>query len=219
MILIVLYLMVCMGCLTSEPAQIDTGHNNSAVTATATPPANKDDSAQKTRTSSTNQPKIIKGGEFCEDYLLKKIDTEKDSTSVFSELKFNPKDKSLSAGIKNWLDTADRDKLEANRLEGKGKNVLLLHSQNTAATGLAANLEYWIIQNGDKALEFQSFSKNPKLIWLDKDGAINYYSVVYSDEFIDNKDWDNLTFKIEKYKVNSIGESKLIETENNLKCE
>lgn len=218
LILIPFLLALSFGCR-SEASTGNTaaGNDQPEITASPTPPiANKE---KTDNPDSPASPGIIAGGKFCEKYLLSKIAADKDEASTLSELKFNPKDKNLPAAAKTWLDSAVQATLAANRLQGKGKNFLLLHAENTAATGLAANLEYWLIQFDRKAIEFQSFSENPQLIWLDKAGALNYYSVVYSDEFIENKDWDNPTYKIEKYHVNPVGEKVLVSTENYLKCE
>lgn len=164
---------------------------------------------------------IKDGGEFCEKYLLKKIAKEKLVSNRLVKLKnFNPEDESLSPTVKKWLESMRWDELLAAELRNDQQKVLLLRSTSYGATGLATNLENWHIEiEGIYSDTFWSFSKNPKLVFWDKDGLLNYYSIVYSDEFIENKDWKNLTFDVELYKVGSDGKTKLANEERNLKCE
>jgi hypothetical protein len=56
-------------------------------------------------------------------------------------------------------------------------------------------------------------------VFWDKDGLLNYYSVVYSDEFISDKDWDNLTMDLKLYRINADGSKQLVSEEENVKCE
>jgi hypothetical protein len=172
---------------------------------------------------SENPPiRYIKGGgEFCEKYLLKKIAKEKSSDSRLVKLNnFNPEDEALSPNVKKWLESMRWDEMLAAELKNNQQKALLLRSTNMSATGLASNLESWHIEiEGVYSKTFWSFSKNPKLMFWDKNGLLNYYSIVYSDEFIENKDWENLTFDIELYKVGSNGKAELENEERNLKCE
>jgi hypothetical protein len=171
----------------------------------------------------SNPPiRYIKGsGEFCEKYLLKKIAKEKSAVSRFVKLKnFNPEDETLSPNVKKWLENMRWDELLAAELRNNQQKALLLRSTSYGATGLATSLENWHIEiEGVYSDTFWSFSKNPKLVFWDKDDLLNYFSIVYSDEFIENKDWENLTLDIERYKVSSDGKAQLISEERNLKCE
>lgn len=173
--------------------------------------------------SENNSPiRYIKnGGEFCEKYLLRKIAKEKSADNRLVKLKnFNPEDETLSPNVKKWLENMRWDELLAAELGNNQQKALLLRSTSYGVTGLATNLKNWHIEIDNFYSEtFWSFSKNPKLVFWNKDGLLNYYSIVYSDEFIENKDWENLTFDIEQYKVNSDGKVLLINEERNLKCE
>ncbi len=177
----------------------------------------------KSDVSENNPPiRYIKGGgEFCEKYLLKKIAKEKSADSRLVKLKnFNPEDETLSPNVKQWLENMRWDELLAAELRNNQQKALLLRSTSYGATGLATSLENWHIEiEGVYSDTFWSFSKNPKLVFWDKDGLLNYFSIVYSDEFIENKDWENLTLDIERYKVSSDGKAQLISEERNLKCE
>jgi hypothetical protein len=64
-----------------------------------------------------------------------------------------------------------------------------------------------------------SFSIHPRLIFWDKDGVLNYYAVVYSGEFVEHKDYENLTFDLERYRVGAKGEPQLVSTEQNIRYE
>jgi hypothetical protein len=172
---------------------------------------------------SENNPPIryIKnGGEFCEKYLLRKIEKEKSADNRIVKLKnFNPEDEILSPNVKKWLESMRWDEMLATELRNNQQKALLLRSTSYGATGLATSLENWHIEIDNFYSEtFWSFSKNPKLVFWDKDGLLNYYSIVYSDEFIENKNWKNLTLDIERYKVNYDGKAQLISEERNLKC-
>ncbi|MEK7723312.1 MAG: hypothetical protein AAB336_03110 [Acidobacteriota bacterium] len=162
---------------------------------------------------------IKNGGKFCEKYILRKIALEKSKENKLIKLKnFNPQDENLSLKVKDWLDSMDFDELQAVELKDNQQKALLLSSRSNTATGLAANLEALIIDVPNfYSNSFLSFSRNPKLLFWDKNGLLNYYRIVYSDAFIQYKDWENLTFNIEHYRI-SDGRTELIKEETNLSC-
>jgi hypothetical protein len=167
------------------------------------------------------KPVVIKGGEFCEKYLLKKIAKEKATGSRMVKLRtFNPKNPALSPNLKKWLQYMRKDELVAFELTSGEKKAMLLGSTSYGATGLATGLECWHIEGDvNQFVTYLSFSRNPKLVFWDKDGRLNYYSIVYSDEFIHNHDWDNLTFALERHQVSPEGSDRLVSVEQNVKCE
>lgn len=167
------------------------------------------------------KPVVINGGKFCEKYLLKKIAKEAAKGSRIVKLKtFNTDDETFSSNLKGWLQNMRKDTLIAFELRNKGKKALILSSTSYGATGLATNLECWHIEgDSNQSITFMSFSENPKLVFWDKDGLLNYYSVVYSGEFIHNKDWENLTLDLERYRINPDGSAQLVSEEQNVKCE
>jgi hypothetical protein len=69
------------------------------------------------------------------------------------------------------------------------------------------------------SLEFFSLAKTPRVIYWDREGLLNYYTVDYSSEFVMTKDWDNVTFDLEWYRISPKGKSELIRKERNVKCE
>jgi hypothetical protein len=161
------------------------------------------------------------GGKFCESYLLKKIAKEKAEGNRVVKLKnFNPDDETLSSNTKDWLEDMDEDRLVAFELRNKEMKALLLGSTNNRATGLASSLEFWRVEVGNTlSVIFVSFSENPKLVFWDKNGLLNYYSVVYSSEFMHNKDWENLTVDLNRYRISHDGSAQLVSAEQNVKCE
>lgn len=188
------------------------------------PPSDDEFPIIRTSKNSSSIRRIKNGGEFCEKYLLKKIAKEKSADSQLVRLKnFNPDDEVLSPSVKKWLEYMRKDDLLATELRSNQRKALLLRSTSYGATGLATSLENWHIEiDNFYSDEFWSFSRNPKLVFWDKDGLLNYYSVIYSDDFLSatsDRDYDNLTFNIERYKVNLDGKAQLINEEQNLKCE
>lgn len=168
--------------------------------------------------------RIKGGGQFCEKYLLKKIAQEKSLNSQLNRLKnFNPDNEFLSSNVKKWLEYMRKDDLLAAELKNKQRKALLLRSTSYGATGLATSLENWHIEiDNFYSDEFWSFSRNPKLIFWDKNDLLNYYSVIYSDDFFSAtsvRDYNNLTFNVEQYKINPDGKAQLVSEEQNLKCE
>lgn len=192
---------------------------------TPEPPSENETSVNRKISEAKDSIHDIKDGDqFCEKYLLKKVVKEKDSNSRVTNLKiFNTNDKTLSPNIKKWLENMQEDILLATEVKNTRQKALLLSSRSYGATGLATNLENWHIEiDGWYSDQFWSFSKNPNLIFWDKDGLLNYYSVIYSDEFLSassDRDFEKLTFNIERYKINSDGKTNLISEERNMKCE
>ena len=188
------------------------------------PPSDNEFPVIQTSKSSSSIHRIKNGGEFCEKYLLKKIAKEKSADSQLNRLKnFNPDDESFSPSAKKWLEYMRKDDLLATELKNNQMKALLLRSTSYGATGLATSLENWHVEiDNFYSGEFWSFSRSPKLVFWDKDGSLNYYSVIYSDDFLSatsDRDYNNLTFNIERYKINSDGKAQLVSEEQNLKCE
>lgn len=191
---------------------------------TPEPPSDNEFPIIRTSKNSSSIRRIKDGGEFCEKYLLRKIAKEKFADSQLIRLKnFNPKDETLSPNVKKWLEYMRMDELLAVELKNNQQKALLLSSTSYGATGLTTSLENWHIEIDNLySGEFWSFSKNPKLAFWGKDGLLNYYSVIYSDDFLSatsDRDYNKLTFNIERYKINSDGKAQLISEEQNLKCE
>ncbi|CAN5507349.1 hypothetical protein BH10ACI1_BH10ACI1_29320 [soil metagenome] len=161
------------------------------------------------------------GGEFCEKYLIKKIAKEKAEDSRTFKLKaFDIEDESLSPKLKDWLQTSiHTEMLVPYELRRKEKKVLLLRANVAGATGIASNFKNWFIQFDDLSINFRSLSGDPKLIFLGKDGLLNYYSVDYGDKFLEKRDWNNVTMDLFRYRINSNGQSELLREEKNVKCE
>jgi hypothetical protein len=103
-------------------------------------------------------------------------------------------------------------------LRHKEKKVLLLRANVAGATGIASNFANWFIRFDNLSINFRSLSEDPKLIFLDKNGLLNYYSVDYGDKFLEKRDWDNLTLDLFRYRINPNGESELLSEEYNLMC-
>lgn len=190
-------------------------------------PPLKDEKPAKPNFSKNNSSirRIKGGGQNCENYLLKKIAKERSADSQLVILKkFNPEDETLSPNVKKWIDFMwwEENQLAA-ELKNNRQKALILRSHSRAATGLSSSLEDWHIEvDNFYAGGFWSFSRNPKLVFWDKEGLLNYYSVIYSDDFLSatsDRDYTKLTFNIERYKINSDGKAELVSEEQNLKCD
>jgi hypothetical protein len=171
---------------------------------------------------STNaqKPVVTKGGELCENYLLKKIANDKATGSRVVKLKsFDTSQETLSPEIKKWLQTIHEDMLATFELQHQKEKGLILRANVAVATGIAANFTNWHTQFDNHSITFRSLSENPKLIYLDKRGRLNYYSIDYGRTFLDKgRDWNNLTLDLMRYRIRSDGESQLVSKELNVKC-
>ncbi|HRK52231.1 MAG TPA: hypothetical protein PLN05_17570 [Pyrinomonadaceae bacterium] len=164
---------------------------------------------------------VIKGGgQTCEEYLLKKIAKEKAGVGRTVKLKdFNTDDETLPPELKEWLQTSiHMEMLATFELRTKKKEALILRANIARATGIAANFANWFIQLDNRSINFRSLSKNPELIFWDKDGLLNYYSVDYGSIFLENRDWDNVTLDLQRFTIDAEGKSQLISEEQNVKC-
>lgn len=156
----------------------------------------------------------------CENYLLQAAAKEEVRDNQYKKDKnFEPTDNALPPDLKKWLQNMREDMLVVYELRNGDKKALILGSLNNGATGLASNFLSWRIQLDSYSVEFLSVSEDPKLIFWDKGGTLNYYSIEYSDEFIEKKDYDNITFDLLRYRVGPAGDSQLVSKEQNVKCE
>lgn len=218
LLLISFLLFILWGCSTGESARLV--EPSRTPVAENSMPASIVVNAQTPIVAENNEKTVvIKGGEICEEYLLKKIAKEKAEGSRMVKLKsFNIDDETLSSNIKKWLETKDEEKLTAFELSNKDKKALILGSWNMAATGIASNFQNWYIHSDTYQTKFLSLSEDPRLIFWDKNGMLNYYSVTYGSKFLENKDWENLTLNLLQYKISPDGESQLVSEERNVKC-
>jgi hypothetical protein len=165
-------------------------------------------------------PVVIKGGKLCEKYLLKKVaKDEAEGSRVLRLSAFDRGDKKLPADVRKWLEDVNEETLGAHELRYGHERVLMLNAASRAATGLAVNFHYWYIKTDRVAVEFMSQSENPRLIFWDREGALNYYAVDFSSEFVERKDWGNVTLDLQRYRVSPDGEPQLVAEERNVKCE
>lgn len=221
LILMILLFSILWSCSRGESARLAEQSQTPNVAGKSTP-ANVAVNAQTpVVVKGDEKPIVIKGGENCEEYLLKKIAKEKAEGSGTVKLKtFNTDDETLSPELKQWLQTSIHEEmLVAFELRHKEKKALILRANVAGATGIAANFENWFVQLDNHSINFRSLSKNPELIFWDKDGSLNYYSVDYGEKFLKNRDWDNLTEDLLRNKISLDGESQLISEERNVKCE
>jgi hypothetical protein len=187
------------------------------------------------------KPFVIRGGELCEGYLLKKIAREQAKGSRMVKLKakeplpvgmgrgaenspivrlsvFKTHNRALSASLEKWLKNEDVENLAAFRLDHKEKQALILGSTNIGATGIASNFQNWHIRLANHSIEFLSLSENPRLIFWDRRGQLNYYAIDYGDEFLKDRNWDNLTLDLRLFRISSDGEARLVSEEQDVRC-
>jgi hypothetical protein len=187
------------------------------------------------------KPVVIRGGELCEGYLLKKIAREQAKGSRMIKLKakeplpvgmgrgaedspiarlsvFKTRNGTLSASLEKWLEHEDIENLAASRLRHKEKQALILGSTNISATGIASNFQNWHIRLANHSVEILSLSENPGLIFWDGRGRLNYYAVDYGDEFLKDRNWDNLTLDLRLFRISSDGEARLVSEEQDVRC-
>jgi len=218
--LIISIILVSWGCSTNGP-QASSSQNH--VKSVNESPRNSRAANQPvpTRNADSDAERQIQAQDgFCENYILGRINKEGSQAGRARKLDDSRIDEGTkSPELSKWLSKADPHLLSAYELTYNGARALLLHSKSVGATGLASSLEYWFLEVDSKySVSFTSFSKNPNLVFWDHDGVLNYYSVLYSDDFVENKDWDNLTFNIQHYKVSPDVGTELVETERNVKC-
>lgn len=164
-------------------------------------------------------PRTIKGGPLCENYVLAKIAALKTRGSQLVKLKgFNTQNEIISPDLKKWLETADPEKLVSFELKSGEKKALILGSRNIRSTGLASNFESWVIEIDGHSIEFQSLSYDPRLIFWDKNGSLNYYVVDFSSEFIEERDFDHPSLDLKRFVINNDSKSQLVSEERNVKC-
>jgi hypothetical protein len=219
---VILLSIILWGCSRGEPTRAVEQNQAPAINVAidAQTPALPTSAQTAVDAHRDKKPDIIKGGEVCEGYLLKKITKEKaeDGRQVKLEA-FNTGDEALSPDLKEWLETKDKQTLVVFKLRNTEKEALILGSYNTKATGIASNFQNWYVRLGSHSLEFLSLSEDPRLIFWDRNGLLNYYVITYGSKFLENRDWENLTLNLLRYRVSPNGESQLVSEERNMRCE
>jgi hypothetical protein len=210
--LIILSLSILCACSKGEASRSERRNQARNIDSSGTP-SNTSESDERTLV-------IKEGGKLCEAHLLKEVSKDKAEDNQLETLKsFNRNDKLLSNGLRKWLEIADEETLSVHELRYGEKKALLLNATHIHATGLAINFQYWFISLEDQHVEFISQSKNPTLIFWDKGGTLNYYAIDFSDNFLLNKDWNNVTLNLLRYKRDANGNSRLVSEERNVKCD
>lgn len=238
LIIISLLFLIISGCSWSKAANhIETDFNQFSSDNT---PAN----IQKIQASifEVRKKPIGEYDEPCQEYILRKVAAEKAGKSQTVELdifdsngEFDPLDirfkkandlailssrsKVLSPKFKNWLEGVQLDRLVVYEVQHEEKKVLAFRSIISGATGISGNYSQWFIQSDNYSIIFESLSENPSLIFWDKNDALNYYSVDYSQKFPENQNGNNTVLNLFRYKISPNGESQLVSEERNVKCE
>ena len=209
--LIILSVSVLCACSKGEASRSARRNQAPNIDASGTPP-NTSESDERTLL-------IKEGGKLCEAHLLDEVSKDKAEGNQLKTLKsFNRNDKLLSNDLRKWLEIANEETLSVHQLRYGQKKALLLSAIHIHATGLAINFQYWFISFENHHVEFLSQSKNPNLVFWDKGGTLNYFAIDFSDKFLDNKDWNNVTLNLLRYRIDAAGNSQLVSEERNVKC-
>src|SRR5258707_8741918 len=210
--LIILLVSILSGCSKGEASLVEGRSQPPQVVVSTTPfNSNQDDATTH----------VLKGGgSLCEAHLLKEVSKER---AVGNQLKkldaFEQNNKVISNDLGRWLEIANKETLAAHELQFGEKRALLLNATHIHATGLATSFQYWFVGLDGQHIEFLSQSKNPNLIFFGKDEMLSYYAVDFSDKFLMNKDWSNVTLNLSRYRLDADGNSHLVTEERNVKCE
>jgi len=210
-LLTTLSLFILSGCYHSDATRSGERDPLPSVISTATP-------SEATENRQTVTP-IEDGGELCEKHLLEQIAEEAKDSQIIKLKVFDTKDDKLAPDLKKWLENMDKDNLVAYELRHNDHRALLLGSTNLGATGIAANFQNWYLNLNNHSVKFLSLSENPNLVFWDKDGLLNYYSVEYGKSFLENRNWDNLTLDLIRHSIDSNGASTIVSEERNVKCQ
>lgn len=166
--------------------------------------------------------KIIKvNGKFCEEYLLKKIKSEITTHSKLVKRKtFSADDGSISSELKEWLEIGENhEQPKTYELKYKSKKALLLNGYIVGSTGIASNFREWFIEINKKSATFWSLSDNPRLIFWDKGGELNYYQIDFSEiqNHFDDKEILYLNFR--RFKIDQNGKPQMVSEEKDVQCD
>ena len=114
--------------------------------------------------------------------------------------------------LKHWLDGIVRKELSLNKVFNGMETYIVASGLLNNTTGLMSNFYDILIVDikRDKSYSFRSLSRNNKLFYIDKGNNMNFYKIDFSESFFFNKDWNNVSFDIEKHKAFEINQSKSI---------
>ncbi|MNE37500.1 hypothetical protein D3C80_1313530 [compost metagenome] len=114
--------------------------------------------------------------------------------------------------VSEWLTQVDHDDIKVYGLKKDKQLYFLMSAPIEQATGLATNITKWLVIDADKkrGYGFNSLSENANLFYL-KDNTLRSTIFDYSEDFINNKDYDNMTWEVNYYQIVG-GEKKLVKS-------
>jgi len=104
------------------------------------------------------------------------------------------------SAVIEWSEETDADSIHVYVLQSNHRSFFILSSRVKQATGLASNITTWLVIDVEKKLAYSlsSLSNNVDLFYF-QDSDLRVITFDYSDEFIENKDYDNMSFTVTHY--------------------
>lgn len=152
--------------------------------------------------------------ECCLDSIIKQVDINTIVKSQPVDVKIKKNELFVSNSdkvvlrnneIEVWLqELAIVDSIKAFALTHGSNNYYLFSSPIKQATGLAVNFTTWLIVDAKRNVTFEiwSLSNNSEAFYFDKvRDELQYISFSFSDNFVHQKDYDNISYKLELYSI------------------
>lgn len=103
------------------------------------------------------------------------------------------------------------------RFKGPRQTALIMITTRVGRPLSADSIQDWFIQVGENAVRFKSIATNPNLIFWDKEGRLNYFTLLYSD--VVAKDGSSNLASLDLRRLRLLdGITEVIEEEKKVRC-
>lgn len=116
--------------------------------------------------------------------------------------------------FEKWLDGIQLDQISVFEIRADGRSALAFRSLLSGATGMSVRYLQWMVVSEKSVVGFESLSDNPRMIFWDKEGRINYNAIVESEPKANaGGPWDAVW-----YRLSPSGKVEVVQADRRVDC-
>lgn len=154
----------------------------------------------------------------CDTLIAERLDLAKKIDSKPPLRLYHPLDSNLiSPGLSKLLKDI-RGELLAYRFKGARQTALLMHTTRIGDPVSEDSIQDWFVQVGQNVVRFKSIATNPNLLFWDKEGGLNYFTVLYSEVAMKNVSSNFVSLDFKRFRLLDGDTPVLIEEQKSVRC-
>lgn len=123
----------------------------------------------------------------------------------------------ISPGLSHLLKDVSGELL-AYRFRGPRQTALLMHTTRVGGPLSEDSIQDWFVQVGQNVVRFKSIATNTNLFFWDKEGRLNYFTVLYSDVAVKDVSSNLISLDFRRFRLLDGATTELIEEQKSVRC-